>query len=229
VGCGVHADHLLDHEEGWDVLIPDPKRACMRGFTMIEIVVVLAVMAMLMALGLPAMGEFLQNTQIRNAAEATMNGMQLARGEAVRRNIQVRFQYVDTLDAACTLSASGPHWIVSRNDPTSACDQAEVIDFLEPNDTSIPQIIQKRSNADGSPNADYTALDGVAPANTVVFTSLGRMLGGAGMNRINFSNPAGTCKHSGGNLRCLSVVVSTGGDIRLCDPAVSTAGDTRKC
>jgi len=205
------------------------KRGALRGFTMIEIVVVLAVMAFLMALGLPAMGEFLQNSQIRNAAEATVNGLQLARGEAVRRNTQVRFQLVDTLDASCSLSATGPHWIVSRNDPTGACDQAEVIDFLEPNDTAVPQIVQKRSNADGSPNAEYSGLDGVAPANTIVFTTLGRMLNGAGLDTINFSNPAGTCTHAGGNLRCLRVVISTGGDIRLCDPAVTTAGDTRRC
>jgi len=205
------------------------KRAAMRGFTMIEIVVVLAVMAFLMALGLPAMSEFLQNTQIRNAADATVNGLQLARGEAVRRNIQVRFQLVDTLDATCTLSATGPHWIVSRNDPTGACEQAEVIDFLEPNDTAVPQIVQKRSNEDGSANAAYSGLDGVAPANTIVFTTLGRMLNGTGLDAIDFTNPTGTCTHAGGNLRCLRVVISTGGDIRLCDPAVTTVGDTRRC
>lgn len=204
-------------------------RRLARGFSLIEIAVVLAVMAMLLALGLPAMGEFLQNSQIRSGAEAAVQGLQTARSEAVRRNIPVRFQLVTTLDATCELSASGPHWVVSRNDPSGACDQAEVIDFLEPNDTAVPQIVLKRSNDDGSPNAVYSGLDGGAAANSIVFTTLGRMLAGTGLDTIDVSNPAGTCLHAGGTLRCLRVVVSTGGDVRVCDPAVTTAGDTRRC
>lgn len=200
-----------------------------RGFTLIEIAVTLAVLAILMYFGLPAMGEFLQNTQIRNAAESITHGMQMARAEAVRRNTPVRFQFVSALDDTCALAASGPHWVVSRNDPSDHCDVAEVTDFLEVNDTAVPQIIQKRNNADGSPNAAFDATDDGAASNTVVFNTLGRVSNATGIDRIDITNPMGTCKANGGNLRCLRVLISIGGDIRLCDPAVTIAGDTRKC
>jgi len=216
---------VLDHEKGRRVLI----RVAVRGFTLVEIMITLAVLAFLMFIGLPAMGEFLQATQIRTAAESVTHGMQLARAEAVRRNSPVRFQFVSTLADDCVITASGPHWIVSRNDPTGACEQAEVTDFLEPNDTSIPQIVQKRSNTDGSPNATFAATDDGAASTTVVFNTLGRVSNGTGIDSVNVENPTGTCKASGGNLRCLRIVVSTGGDIRLCDPAITIVGDTRRC
>lgn len=200
-----------------------------RGFTLVEIGITLTVVALLLMLGLPAMGEWLQNTQIRNAAEAVMNGMQSARAAAVQRNVPVRFQFVDTLDASCALSATGPHWIISRNNPSNACDQAEVTDFIEPNDTSVPLILEKRTNAEGTPNAAYSATDNGAASSTVIFNSLGRVVNGTGIDRVDISNATGTCKHAGGNLRCLAVTVSIGGDIKLCDPDVTTVGDTRRC
>src|SRR5260221_386939 len=78
------------------------------------------------------------------AAESLVAGLQAARNEAVNRNASVRFQLVTTLTNLCALDDNGPHWMISRNVPTGKCAQTEVADFLEPNDTAIPQILQKR-------------------------------------------------------------------------------------
>jgi type IV fimbrial biogenesis protein FimT len=206
-------------------------RGFARGFSIVELVIVIAILSILLLLGLPAMGEWLQNTQIRTGAEAVMHGLQLARAEAVRRNVPVRFQLVSSLDNTCGISASGPHWIVSRNEPTSACDQTPVIDFLEPNVATAPQILQVRSNAEGSPNVVFAATDDGAAFGVVTFNSVGRVMNGNGIDRIDIFNPYGACKADGGNMRCLRVLVSVGGDIKLCDPSipVSAVGDTRKC
>ncbi len=200
-----------------------------RGFSLIELIVGIVILGVLMAMAAPRFSDWLRNARIRTSAEAIQNGLQLARAEAVRRNATVRFQLVSTIDDTCALAASGPHWVVSRNDPSDHCDVAEVTDFLEVNDTAVPQIIQKRNNADGSPNAAFDATDDGAASNTVVFNTLGRVSNATGIDRIDITNPMGTCKANGGNLRCLRVLISIGGDIRLCDPAVTIAGDTRKC
>ncbi len=62
-----------------------------RGFTIIESLVVIAIVGLLLVLGLPMMGEWLANSRIRTATESMLAGLQLARAEAVRRNAQVEF------------------------------------------------------------------------------------------------------------------------------------------
>lgn len=62
-----------------------------RGFTLIEVMVAIAIIAISMVLGIPSYRAWVQNTQIRNAAESIQNGMQRARAEAVKRNANVAF------------------------------------------------------------------------------------------------------------------------------------------
>lgn len=60
------------------------------GFTLIEIMIGLAVLGLLSVLAVPAYQHWVRNTQIRNGTEGLLNGMQLARAEAVRLNAQVQ-------------------------------------------------------------------------------------------------------------------------------------------
>lgn len=62
------------------------------GFTLIELMTVITVMAIMLFLALPNFNVWLQNTQIRTAGEALLNGLQLARTEAVRRNVSVELR-----------------------------------------------------------------------------------------------------------------------------------------
>jgi type IV fimbrial biogenesis protein FimT len=62
------------------------------GFTLIELLVTLVVLAVLLYVALPNFAVWMQNTQIRTAGEAILNGMQLARTEAIRRNVSVELQ-----------------------------------------------------------------------------------------------------------------------------------------
>src|SRR3954469_13902872 len=103
----------------------------------------IGVIGILLGLALPAFDRFLQNTKIRNAAELTISGLNLARAEALRRNSIVRFQLVSDLTASCTASGSSLSWVVSLSDPVGACNVA-------PSDTTAPRIIQKRSALDGT-------------------------------------------------------------------------------
>lgn len=62
-----------------------------RGVSLIELMIGLAILAILLMGGLPSFAAWIQNTQIRTAAESFQNGLQLARAEAVRRNANVQF------------------------------------------------------------------------------------------------------------------------------------------
>jgi type IV fimbrial biogenesis protein FimT len=203
------------------------------GFTLIEIMITLAVFALLIMIGLPGMMTWLQNTQIRTSAETMQMGLQFARAEALRRNVPVRFQLVDSLNAGCALSDTGSSWVVNLGIPTldvsGVCDQAESEDVDR-------RILQKRSGAEGTSNATVVARgDAGIAASSVVFNGLGRVSPAFAVlpiTQIDIRNAAGVCQDKGGRLRCLRVMLSNGGDVRMCDPAVDPAidkNDPRLC
>lgn len=195
----------------------------MRGFSLVELLVVVAVLGLVLMLGLPNISAWLQNTQIRTGAEAAISGLQLARTEALRRNRVVRFSLVDTLGAGCSPAAGGPDWIVSQGDPTGSCD-------IAPSEDNFPYTVQKRSNQEGSPNVAMAAA-----GTAVMFSGLGAATfvgvpAGTSSFPIDFSNPGGgACQSAAGPMRCLRVVVSASGSVRMCDPAVTDTADPRAC
>jgi type IV fimbrial biogenesis protein FimT len=205
-------------------------RTSQRGMNLIEVMISLVVLSVLIGLGAPGFVEWLQNQQIRGAAEATLNGLQVARGEAVRRNTQVRFQLVSDLTSSCVLSSdsvSAPvsvSWVVSLADPTGKCDTK-----ANPADPANPQIVQSRTSAEGSPNAVATSVFVPSPpafpvaqaASTVTFAALGNVVANAdgtvSINKIDVTNP----KVSPSAMRPLRIVINSGGSNRMCDPALA--------
>ena len=190
------------------------------GLTMIELIIGIAIMALVLALGMPSISQWLNNSQIRTAAEGVLAGLQLARGEAVRRNTNVRFQLVSTLTSACTVSTSGTHWIVSLADPAGKCN-------IAPSDTTAPQTIQIRDGTE-TPKA-VLAVTGAA---LVTFTGSGRPSGSTYMTQVDITNPTGgVCEHvtAGSPMRCLRIIITSGGRIKMCDPKVSDTTDPRYC
>jgi type IV fimbrial biogenesis protein FimT len=190
-----------------------------RGFTLIELMIGLVVMGILLAVAMPAFNRFLQNTKIRNAAEMTISGLNLARAEALRRNTAVRFQMVSDLTASCADTAS-VSWVVSLSDPAGACNVA-------PSDTTAPRIVQKRSGLDGTSGIVVAATGGSG----IVYNGLGRA-SSASLTQIDLSSLQGTCEHVdpvAGNRRCLRILISAGGQARMCDPKIADNTDPRFC
>jgi type IV fimbrial biogenesis protein FimT len=189
--------------------------------------ITLAVFAMLIMIGLPGMTTWLQNAQIRTSAETMQMGLQFARAEALRRNVPVRFQLVDSLAGGCALSDKGGSWVINLGDidVTGKCDQAESED-------ADPRILQKRSGAEGTSNATVESAGG---GKSVVFNGLGRVSPAFAVlpiTLINIRSSAGDCQDKAGRLRCLRLTVSNGGEVRMCDPAVDPAiyiNDPRLC
>lgn len=63
-----------------------------RGFTLVELMIGLVIIAILMLLAAPTLSTMRGNARIRNTAESISNGMRLAQVEALRRNRAVEFQ-----------------------------------------------------------------------------------------------------------------------------------------
>lgn len=63
----------------------------MRGFSLIEAMVVVAILAIMASMAAPSMQQMLANSRVQTAAEGLLTGLQLARTEAIRRNSNVAF------------------------------------------------------------------------------------------------------------------------------------------
>jgi len=61
------------------------------GFSLIELMIVIAIFSITLTFGVSSYRAWVQNTQIRNAAESIQNGIQRTRAEAVKRNAKVAF------------------------------------------------------------------------------------------------------------------------------------------
>ena len=64
-----------------------------RGFTLIELMVALAIVALLLFLGMPSFSTFVRNSEIRSTAESIINGLRAANTTAANRNGRVTFEF----------------------------------------------------------------------------------------------------------------------------------------
>lgn len=189
-----------------------------RGFSMIEIVVTIAIMGILMAAAMPSVGDWIRNSRVRNTAESIQNGLQAARMEAVRLNRPVTFFLVTNLSSSCALSSSSGSWVVSQEAPTNHCHD-------NPSTTMTPMVVAKGSVADGG-GATVSATNAAnAAATSITFNGFGQIANAStatAIRRIAVISADGTYPRQ--------VEVSLGGIGRLCDPTLTrNSGDTRAC
>ena len=193
-----------------------------RGMTLIEILVAVAIVALILALGVPSLGTYLQGAKLASATGGYIAGLQMARAEAIRRNLPVEFVLtetpVDTADLPNALapSATGRNFVVRASGPAG---------FV---------LVEAKSAAEGSGGSGGTSSVTVTGAGApdafdgrVPFNGLGSVVGD-NTYTLNVANPAGGACHPSGPMRCLRVVVQAGGQIGSCDPQ-APFGDSRAC
>jgi len=79
---------LLGDEEGWDMLIARSSR----GFSLIELMVAITLLAFLLLLGLPTFTTMISNLRVRSVSDSVLSGIQSARMEALKRNASIVFE-----------------------------------------------------------------------------------------------------------------------------------------
>ncbi len=115
------------------------------GFSLIELMIAVALMGLLLSAGVSSFRDWIQNSRIRNAAESILNGLQVARMEAVRHNAPVQFVF-----------GVGSGWSVGCQTVTANC----------------PALIQNRALSEGS-SGDITVV--ASDGGTIIFDAFGRM------------------------------------------------------
>jgi type IV fimbrial biogenesis protein FimT len=200
-----------------------------RGFSLIELLIAVAIMGILLALAAPAYRTWMGNMRIRTTAESIQNGLQLARAEGVRRNAQIRFQFTDSTAGACALSTTVSNWVVSYDNPAGACTAALLNEAYPVNDAAHnppPRILQVRTAAEGSRNVIVAA-----DQSSFVFNGLGRVTPLPATNPVAINVTPDAAVGDCATLRCLRVTVTAGGQIRMCDPTLTLTkpNDPQSC
>jgi type IV fimbrial biogenesis protein FimT len=204
------------------------------GFTLVELLIAVTLVAMLIALAAPSMSAYLQNSKVASATQNLYAALQMARAEAIRRNLPVEFVLTDSSVAASDAAngaapaASGQNWLVRAPRPASGASASAGFDLidakaaLEGNGSPGAAAVQVLASA--SPPAALTGL--------WAFNGFGRMGDGSTTFIFDLSNPrAGSCAVAGNpsvGIRCRRIQVSPGGQILACDPAAA-ASDNRHC
>ncbi len=187
-----------------------------RGMSMIEILIGIAIIGVLAAVALPAIGDMMRNIRIRNGAEAVLNGLQFARAEAVKQNRVVAFQLTDASNANYRVCV----WDMATNDCSATLPDLKTF-------SSGDGSSRVRVAADTSSAAPYNVMAaGAGVPGRVGFSGFGRLTNpGTDLQRVDVFDPT----VSAAEQRRMVILISTGGQVRLCDPAVALASNPRGC
>ena len=91
------------------------------GFTLLEVMIVVTIMAVLAAMAIPSISDFIEKRKIINAAEAVYSQLQFARSQAISRSsrVYVKFGYSDGSGSDATTWLMGLH---QHAPPDNDCD-----------------------------------------------------------------------------------------------------------
>jgi len=199
-----------------------------RGFGLIELMVVLAILVVILALAAPSFGRWITNLRIRGAAESMLSGIQFARSEATTRNARVRFQITDTLDDSCAITTSGRNWLVDLVIGDAGSDSVAGACGTPASEDSAPHILQVRSATE---SGSGVAVAADAGADALVLNGIGRLVPAPASTltiKLTGTDP-NDCRDMGGDLTCLHIQISPAGQIRMCNPIFSSGTDPQAC
>lgn len=167
------------------------KRSLAKGFSLVELMITIALFGVLVALGVSSFQTWVQDTQTRSVAEVLQNGVRLAQTEAVRRGRNVTFLLTNAPPALGVAdSATGKNWVV------------QTMTFV---DATVPEEFVQGATLPGTDNVATTASSA-----SIRFNSIGRLASPANPVVYQVQNPKGS--------RRLNVTVSISGKVRMCDP-----------
>jgi type IV fimbrial biogenesis protein FimT len=103
------------------------------GMTLIEVMVVVAIIGIVVAIAVPSFSTMLENQRIKGAAEAMLTDLRWARAEAIKRNAPVRVTFatgsnwsytIDTFPALTTSDGILPKTVNGSDFPSTALETA---------------------------------------------------------------------------------------------------------
>ncbi len=109
-----------------------------RGFTIVELMVVIAMVAVLITLAIPSFRDIIERKAVGGAAEAAYEQLQRARSQALKRSKAIVVDF----------NVNGTNWAIGFTDKTAGCDAEET------DSTATAACTVDENNDLGAANAD---------------------------------------------------------------------------
>lgn len=193
---------------GVKYLITSPlsRVARLKGFTLIELMVAVAILAILLAVGVPSFQSFIASSRLTTANNDFVSAMALARSEAIRRGSRVTV--CKSADGSTCTDAGGWHqgWLVFA-DTTRAGASAEV--------NTGESIVSRYEAVSGS----LTLIGDAGVGSYISFAADGtvrQMTGAAQSGRIRVCNSASVLDDT---RRARDITISSAGRIATTVPS----------
>ena len=177
------------------------------GFSLIELMIVLSVLSILFAVGMPAFGRLLHDIEIRGSAEGLRAGLQKARTEAVTRNALVRISFSNV--------SGRPGWTLGCVSSSLRCP-ATISSYSANADT---QIRWGAARSDDQIAVSTALAAGNRLPSGVTFNALGAAPGvesNADASRIDVTHAINE------QARRLVLMITAAGAVKMCDPSADS-------
>ena len=172
------------------------------GFTLVELVVVLAVLGILAVWAVPSFDDFRVRARVRGAATNLFTDLQFARSEAVQKNAPVVVSF-----------STGSSWCYGIHEGNAPCDCTSAA----PGACSIKRVTSADYPTVAVSQAQFTSNSGTATS-YFIDPRRGQSVDAAG------SPVAGNVVFSGPGSRQLRGDLNAVGRVRLCSPSGSITG-----
>jgi type IV fimbrial biogenesis protein FimT len=178
-------------------------RAPSPGFTLLELMIAVAILALLAALAAPSLSDFFDRNRVRAAADDVSSLISHARAEAVKNDLPVRISMVGSGTAWCVgANAATPPTGGAKAGNAAACDCTQTTQCMV---AGIRQVVT---------STDYRDVAiGTLPGDIRFDNTLGAIVGTdgtMGQRTVTFTSPSG--KYD------VVVAVETLGQARSCTP-----------
>ena len=197
------------------------------GYTLIELMVALAVLAVAMTYGVPRLSVYFQGNRMVTNTNDLVAGFHLARSEAIK--LADRVTICKSADAlSCTTTGGWEQgWIVFQIDSSRAVPNLGDIDQYQTANNDV--LLRVHSKVSGS-DVKITAPTGSIAANYVSFTSRGvpKLPSGAIQSeKFTVCDSRGLQNASSGNVTARAVILNPTGRVRTSNLAADI--DAVKC
>lgn len=203
-----------------------------RGFSMMELMVSVAILAIVLAIGIPSFSTWISNTQVRSTAESLVAAIQLTRGEAVRQNSLAQLKLTGNAGGSASWSVIAASSSVSGSFDTN--QGATLIQTAGATETGVNARLGVSAATQPTSNCCTTSVvagSGMGSNPGVVFDAFGKIVADSSVTtvtRIDVTKVGDTEANNEKKNRRMVILIAPSGAVKMCRASLS-ASNSQGC